>query len=240
MKRLLLCSGVNGERRGIESLRRFVADQRPEAVLFAGGILSLQRQMAPWGSSPWGVTQEDEGFVHEFFAALGGLEVFCALIPGPNFQPMDQFYRWALAVEQEFPLIHLAHATLQEERDLAVCGLGVTMAEDALMREDCWSRSRALYFLRTLRASVKPRKVLLLPEPPPGDLGGPEGNPFVGEMIDSLRPSLCVVGGPTERRGVQRIASTLVVNPGCLADGSAAFLDWDRTGDDPVEFLGKG
>jgi Icc-related predicted phosphoesterase len=62
---------------------------------------------------------------------------------------------------------------------------------------------------------------------------------LVGEIIDSLRPSLSVVGGPTERRGVQRIASTLVVNPGCLADGSAAFLDWDRSGDDPVEFMGK-
>ena len=87
---------------------------------------------------------------------------------------------------------------------------------------------------------MKPHKALLLSEPPPGVLGGPEGNRVIGDIIDSLRPNLCVVGGPTERRGVQRIASTLVVNPGCLADGSAAFLDWDRTGDDPVEFLGKG
>jgi hypothetical protein len=239
MKRLLLCSGVHGERRGIDSLLRFAAERRPETVLFAGGILSPQRQTAPWGSSPWGVTQEDQRFMHEFFVALGGLEVFCAVIAGPIFQPMDQLYRWAIAVEQEFPHIHIAHATLHEERDLAVCGLGVTITEEPLMREDCWSRCRALYFLRTLRASVKPRKVLLLPEPPPGCLGGPEGNPIVGEIIDGLWPTLCVVGGPTERRGVQRIASTLVVNPGCLADDSAAFLDWDRGGDDPVEFLGK-
>jgi Icc-related predicted phosphoesterase len=84
---------------------------------------------------------------------------------------------------------------------------------------------------------VKPRKVLLLPGPPPGDLGGPEGNPVIGELIDGLRPSLCVVAGRTERRGLQRVASTLVVNPGSLVDGSAALLDWDRSGDDPVEFL---
>jgi hypothetical protein len=38
---------------------------------------------------------------------------------------------------------------------------------------------------------------------------------------------------------VQRIASTLIVNPGCLADGSAALLDRDREGDDRIEFLGE-
>ena len=59
---------------------------------------------------------------------------------------------------------------------------------------------------------------------------------IVGDLIDWLRPSLCVVAGPTERRGLQRIASTLIVNPGRLADGSAAWLDWDRSGDDQVEF----
>jgi len=48
---------------------------------------------------------------------------------------------------------------------------------------------------------------------------------------------LCVVAGRTERRGVQRIASTLVVNPGCLADGSAAWLDWNQRSGDQVEFL---
>ena len=79
-----------------------------------------------------------------------------------------------------------------------------------------------------MRSSEKPRKVLLLPEPPPGPLGGPEGNLVVGDLIDWLRPSLCVVAGPTERRGVQRIASTSVVNPGHVADGSAAWLDWSR------------
>jgi hypothetical protein len=239
MKRLLLCSGVNGERRGIESLRRFVADQRPEAILFAGGILSPQRPMVPCGSSPWGVALEDERFVHDFGAALGRLEVFSAVIPGPNFEPLDLFYRWGIAVELEFPHVHMVHATLVEERDLAVCGLGVAVAEEALMREDSYSRVRALYFLRPLRTSVKPHKVLLLAEPPPGVLGGPEENRVIAEIIDGLGPRLCVVAGQTERRGLQWIGSTLVVNPGSLADESAALLDWDRKGNDQVEFFGR-
>jgi hypothetical protein len=185
------------------------------------------------------VTREDQHFVHELGAALGKLEVFCAVVPGPNFEPLEQFYRWGIGVELEFPHVHMAHATLVEERDLAVIGLGVTIAEQALMREDCYSRMGALYFLRSLRTSGKPRKALLLPEPPPGVLGGPEGNGIVRELIDGLRPSLCVVAGRTERRGLQWVASTLVVNPGALADGSAALLDWDRKGDDLIEFLGR-
>jgi hypothetical protein len=237
MRRLLLCSGVYGARRGLDGLRSFAAERRPEAVLFAGGILNPQRQLAPRGGSPWGLSPEDERFVHEFGAALGGLGVFSAVIPGPNFEPLDEFYRWGMAFEMEFPRVHMVHATLVEEKDLAVSGLGVAIAEEALLRADSWSRIQALYFLRPLRASVKPRKVLLLPAPPPGALGGPEGNPIIGELIDGLRPSLCVVAGRTERRGLQRVASTLVVNPGALVDGSAAFLDWDRSGDDPVEFL---
>lgn len=237
MRRLLLCSGVYGEKNSIDRLRRLAAERHPEGILFAGGVLGLNRATAPRSTSSWGLTAEDEGFVHEFFAALGELAVFSAVIPGPNFEPGDDFFRLGMAAELEFPHLHMAHATLVEAHDLAVCGLGVAIAEQALQREDSYSRIKALYFLRALRTSEKPRKVLLLPDPPPGALGGPAGNVVIGEIIDGLRPTLCVVAGRTERRGLQRIASTLIVNPGYLADGSAAWLDWDRSGDGQVEFL---
>jgi Icc-related predicted phosphoesterase len=236
MRRFLLCSGVHGKKAALEGLCRLAADRRPEAVLFAGGILSPERRTVPCSTSEWGLTPEDERFAFEFGATLGALGVFSAVIPEPNFVPDDQFCRLAMAVELEFPNVHVVHATLVETHDLAVCGLGAAIAEQALMREDSYSRVMAQYFLRTLHSSEKPRKVLLLPEPPPGPLGGPEGNAVVGELIDWLRPSLCVVAAPTERRGLQRIASTLIVNPGHLADGSAAWLDWGRSGDDRVEF----
>ncbi len=235
MRQLLLCSGVYGKKTAIEGLRRLAFDRRPEAVLFAGGILSPQRSKVPCSTSLWGLTPEDERFAFEFGAALAALKVFCAVIHEPNFVPEDQFCRLAMAIELEFPSVHLVHATLVETHDLAVCGLGAAIAEPALMREDSYCRAKAQYFFAALRASEKPRKVLLLPEPPPGPLGGLEGNVIVGDLIDWLRPNLCVVSGPTERRGLQRIASTLIVNPGHLADGSAAWLDWGRG--DEVEFL---
>lgn len=239
MRRLLLCSGVYGKRRGIEALRCFAAERRPDAILFAGGILSLERHMASHSSSDCGLTLEDQQFIHDFTRTLGDLAIFSAVIPGPNFVPLDEFFRLGMAAELEFPHLHVVHATLVEEQDLAVCGLGVAIAEEALNREDSYSRIRANYFLRPLRTSVKPRKVLLLPEPPPGTLGGPEGNNVIGDIINGLRPSVCVVAGQTERRGQEWIANTLLVNPGSLADESAALLDWDRRGNNQVEFLGR-
>jgi hypothetical protein len=237
MRRFLLCSGVYGNKSSIDWLRRLSTERRPEAILFAGGILSQERKVVPRSASPWGLTLEDERFAHEFLSALGTLRVFSAVIPGANFEPEDDFFRIAMAAELEFPNLHVVHATLVEEHDLAICGLGVAITEQPLMREDAYTRLKALYFLRCLRTSRKPRKVLLLPDSPPGVLGGPHGNIVIGDLIDGLKPNLCVVAGSTERRGVQRIASTLVVNPGHLTDGSAAWLDWDRSGDDQVEFL---
>jgi len=234
----LLCSGVNGNKSSIAWLHRVATDRRPDGILFAGGILSQERQVVPRSASPWGLTLEDERFASEFLAALGSLGIFSAVIPpGANFQPEDDFFRISMAAELEFPSLHLVHATLVEAHDLAICGLGVAITEQPLMREDAYTRVKALYFLRCMRTSRKPRKVLLLADAPPGVLGGPHGNIVIGELIDGLKPNLCVVAGSTERRGLQRIASTLVVNPGHLTDGSAAWLDWDRSGDDQVEFL---
>jgi Icc-related predicted phosphoesterase len=237
MKTALLCCGVFGKKNGVEALRRFAAERRPDAILFSGGILDRERKVVPRSTGSFGMTKEDEHFVNDFFAVLGGLKTFSAVIPGPNFAPLDDFDRLGMVAELEFPTVHIAHITLVEHRDLAVCGLGMAIAEQSLMREDSCSRIRAQYFLRCLRTSEKPRKVLLLPEPPPGVLASGAGNGVIGEIVDGLRPSLCVVTGQTEHRGFQRIASTLIVNPGCLADGSAAWLDWNRSGEDQVEFL---
>ena len=131
MRRFLLCSGVYGKKAAIEGLRRLATDRRPEAVLFAGGILSSQRRAVPCSTGLWGLTPEDERFAIEFGAALGALGVFSAVIQEPNFVPEDQFCRLAMAVELEFPNVHVAHATLVEAHDVAVCGLGIAVAEQA-------------------------------------------------------------------------------------------------------------
>ena len=236
MRRWLVCGGVDGKPEGLHRLRQAVARRRPDGVLFAGGVLSPRRAYVP-RLTHWDLAHADALFLNEFFETLGGLGTFAAVIPGPRDGPLDDFLRMGMSAEIEFPKVHLAHATLIQERDVAVCGLGGRIACGCAVELDCCSRTQAEYALRTLWAAPQPRKVLLLAAPPPGSLGGKEGTTLTGELIDTYHPALCVVGDGNERRGCQRIAGTLVVNPGHLADGVAAWVDWSRPGADRAEFL---
>jgi hypothetical protein len=165
-------------------------------------------------------------FVEEFFESLGRLGAFSALIPSSAGGPLGEFLQLAMHAELEFPNVHLVHVTPVEVGNLMLIGVGGALAEHHLLGGDSVSRPGAEYSIRPLWNSCKPRKVLLLPEPPPGPLSERDANPLVGDLIDSFHPHLCLVNGSSARRGTQRIGNTLVVNPGQLADGFAAWLNW--------------
>ena len=161
------------------------------------------------------------------------------MIPGATESPLREFLCLTKEAEMTYPSLHIAHGTLFEEGDVAICGLGGELVEDEDCTEDrvCYARATAEFFLRMLWRAEQPHKVLLLSVAPPGPLGGETGNRICGDFIDSYHPSLCLVAGSTEKRDFQRIAHTLIVNPGRLAAGSAAWLDWNRRRDEQVELL---
>jgi Icc-related predicted phosphoesterase len=237
MRRFLVCSGVHSRPRCLDWLRQVVARRRPDGVLFAGGVLDTARHYAPRTTTEWGLTDEDARFLEQFFETLGHLGVFSAVIPGPVDTPVEDFLRIGMHAELEYPGVHLAHATLVEKGDIAVSGMGGCISEGAATDPTMCSRTLAEYHLRSLATAKQPRKILLLATPPIGLLGGKEGSSVINDFIDSYHPSLCVVGGPSGRRGTQRIASTLVLNPGHLAESWAAWLDWNRPVEERVEFL---
>ncbi len=237
MRRFLVCSGVHSRPKSLEWLRQAVAKRRPEGLLFAGGVLDRGRQYVAQTTTQWGLTHDDALFLEKFFETVGGLDIFSAIIPGPVDTPLEDFLRLGMNAEVDFPGLHLVHATLVEKGDIAVCGMGGCISGCPATELDTCSRTLAEYHLRSLGSAKQPHKVLLLANPPPGQLGGEEGSALTGDLIDSYHPSLCVVAGPSERRGTQRIASTLVINPGCLAEGWAAWLDRNRPADEQVEFL---
>jgi hypothetical protein len=230
MRQFLIAGQPDGRPEALANLRALVQERRPDGVLLTGGLLGQGSLSHAERLKKW----------EECFDGLGELGVFTALVPGAQDAPLREFLRLAKDAEVEYPTLHVAHATLWEEGDVAVCGLGGDLSEDQDRAEGqlCHSRASAEYFLRTLWRAEQPHKVLLLSVAPPGQLGGEAGNRTCGDFIDSYHPSLCVVSGPADRRGVQRIAHTLVVNPGRLADGSAAWLDWKRGKEEQVEFLG--
>jgi Icc-related predicted phosphoesterase len=237
MKRFLLCAGVQSSVKSLSWLRRAVEVRPPDGVLFAGGVLAAPRHYAARQGTAWGLTHEDGLLIEQFFETLGRLGVFCAVIPGPADTPLEDFLRMGMHAEIESPGVHLAHATVIEKGDMAVCGLGGNVSEANATDPDMCSRTLAEYYLRPLWTAKQPHKVLLLSAPPPGPLGGDHGSKFTADLIDSYHPNLCVVAGPSEQRGSQRFARTLVINPGRLADGWAAWLDWNRPVDEQVEVL---
>jgi len=236
MRRFLICSGVHGRPRALEMIEQVVAERQPHGILFAGGVFDTTRQYAV-RTTPWEMTHDDVRFLEKFFATLGQLRVFSVVIPGPVDAPLETFLRLGMHAELEYPGVHLAHATFLEKEDVALCGVGGSVTEEHPLGDHTCTRLMAEYSLRPLWTARQPRKILLLAEPPRGPLGGKEASSLIGDLIDCYHPNLCVVGGRSERRGVQRIAKTLIVNPGCLAEGHAAWLDWNRPGEDQVEML---
>lgn len=233
MKRFLVCGGLHGEEAGLIGLRRMVRDRRPDALFFAGGILAPERAEVP-STMAW--SGEAPRFMEHFFDTLGELDVFAAILPGPFDTPLEEFLRLGMHMEKEYPSVRLAHANLIAVDGLAVGGIGGCLVENAGPEQDRCSHLRADYFLRSLDLSDEPRKILLLPSAPLSLGGGADGW-LIDSLIRSHSADLCVAAGATEHRGVQRIGRTLIVNPGCLTDGSAAWVDWRRHPGGHVEFL---
>jgi Icc-related predicted phosphoesterase len=237
MRRFLICSGVHSRLNSLEWLRRAAEARHPEGILFAGGVLDKTRQFVPTPVTEWGLTPEDAQFIELFFETLGKLNVFSAIIPGRVDTPLVDFLRMGMHAEVEFPGVHLVHATLIERGDIAVAGMGGHMCEGPVADLVAYPRAMVEYHLRPLWTAKQPHRILMLASPPMGALGGKAGTKLVGDLIDSYHPSLCVVNGPNENYGIQRVARTLIINPGHMSEGRAAWLDWHRPAEDQVEFL---
>jgi Metallophosphoesterase, calcineurin superfamily len=236
MKTFLLCGGVYGETRGLDWLRRIVEARPPDGILFAGGVLNESRNDVE-NPSPGGMRRDEALFVERFFETLGKLGVWSAVIPGSFDTPLEEFLGLGMHAEVDFPGVHIVHATLVTHGDVAVTGLGGWVSEGPACEAEPCSRAMAQYHLRALNAAKQPHTALLLARPPVGRLGNVGGSVLSGELIDSLRPSVCVAGDGSPEPAIERVAHSLVVTPGFLSDGRAAWLDWRRPPAERVELL---
>lgn len=236
MKRLLVCGGLFGHEKGLQRLARAVDSYRPDGLLFVGGVLPRGRVYTP-RMTAWGMTREDARAVHRFFEAVGRLGVFSAVIPGPLDTPLEDFVRMGMHAELDQPRLRVVHLTPAERGDTVVFGVGGQLCDGPACEPDSISRTMAEYCMRRLPEARQPRKVMMLSEPQGGTSRGCHPHDLCGDLIRSIHPSLCAVAGPTATAGSQRWGRTLVVNPGWLADGSAALVDWSRPALEQVEVL---
>ncbi len=232
MRRFVACSGIHGQEQGLKKLESIVQKRKPDGILFAGGVLP-----PPQGEPKTKLNHEDGIFLEHFFKAIGNLETFTAIIPGPGDIPIADFLRIGMHAEIDYPGVQLVHANLIAKGSMAFSGVGGQLVEDRAGNGNTCNRTMAEYYLRRLWTSDTSLRVLLLPSPPTGALGGPSGSSITSFFIDSYHPNLWVVGGESKLRGKDRVAKTLIVNPGCLADGFAAWVDWNLPVEEQVELL---
>lgn len=231
MRRFLVTGRIYGREAALRRLEEAARRWRPDAILFVGGVLPP--------ASRGERSREEAEFLERFFQAAGRLPARTVVIPGPSDAPLRTFLRLGMNAEVEYPGVRLAHATFLAEGDWAVAGIGgeLTPSEDSGAPVVRHSHTTAAYVLRPLWNTKPSLKALLLGVPPAGRLGGPEGNPIVSELLHTGHPHLCAVGGPQETRGFERAAHTTVINPGELAQGSAAWVDLNRPAGERVRIL---
>lgn len=217
MRTFLACAGAHGNDKALARLLEIAAERKPDAILFAGGI----KDPKATPGSP------QASFYSTFFESLGKSGHTTLMIPGPHDAPLWAFFSAAKGAELVHPNLNVVHATPYEKGQIAVCGVGgvITESEDTGEPTIKYSHPSVEFFCRSFWRTNKPSKILLLSEPPTGRLGGDSGNRLVLEFIKSYHPALCVVSGSNANRGAEREAHGVVVNPGLLTEGSAAWID---------------
>lgn len=237
LQRFLVVSGINGQAEALLRLQALVRDRRPDGLLFAGGVLPHgENDAANFDSACY--ANEGTLFVERFFATLGSLDVFSAVIPGVFDAPLDDFLRLGMAAEVEHPKIHLVHVTPVEEGDIAVFGLGACITDYTSTDIGYYSHTLAHYYLRPLCSAKKPWKVLLLSDLPECWRGELANERLVADALTATyHPSVCVLGRPCATGRIERIGETLLIHPGYFADGCAAWLDLGRPRDEQAQLL---
>lgn len=231
MKRFLIVGGIDADASALEALRQFVAERDPEGILIAGGLVDPAEAETPT------LSHESHLFLEKLFKTLGEINKFTAVIPGPYDTPLQDVMRIGMHAEIDFPNVHLVHATIEQKGETLVTGIGGRLIPNGEHHPGGFTQAMAEYYLRELWNNPTPQKIILLPEPPTGKLGGDRGNPITGFLLDSFHPTVCVVGGDSEHRGIDRVAHTLIVNPGRLSKGHAAWLDFRKHADERVTML---
>ena len=224
MQRFLIISGINDRAEALVQLQTVVRDRRPDGLLFAGGVLPHQGKDAVNFETEC-YTKEGTLFVERFFATLGSLGVFCAVIPGVFDTPLDEFLKLGMAAELKYPKIHLVHVTPAEEGDLAVFGLGACVTDYTSTDIGYYSQTLAHYYLRPLRTAKQPRKVLLLSDLPEGWQGDLANERVVADALTATyHPTVCVLAQSGAKGALNASAkpclSTPAISPTEMLPGS--------------------
>ncbi|HZZ82237.1 MAG TPA: hypothetical protein VFE62_27310 [Gemmataceae bacterium] len=234
----LIIGGLNGHSEALRSLPGIVRDLTPDGLLFAGGIFPEDAtEVVRFVCECEYYTEQGAVFMDRFFATLGSLGIFSAVIPGVFDAPLDEFLTRGMAAERRHPELHIVHVTPAQKGDVAIFGLGGCISDQTSTNTGYYSRSLAQYYLRPLLTCKLPRKILLVSDPPESWQGELGDQRLADALIAAYHPEVCVAGRRSVKNPIERIGETLLVHPGDFSAGSAAWLDLDLPMDDRAKLL---
>jgi Icc-related predicted phosphoesterase len=217
--RILACAHLDGELDRLQDLRLVVEEERPDLVVFAGGLLAPGREGSTVARG-----------LHRLLHGLAALPCAVAVVPGAADAPERRVLPVATAQEWTERNLHCVHGMLATIDDLAVAGFGGDITEreretEVALRYPAWELRYRMAFLNRVE-----QPLLLVHHHPPAQMheldvvdGRHIGSQAVTEVVGTWRPRVVVVAGPRPAR--EMYASTVVVSPGRLDQGSYALFD---------------
>jgi|GEM_PF-38905 len=171
---------------------------------------------------------------------LGSLGVPVYLLPGDDDLPLATINQ-ALQAYRGSAMLHLVHRTSAPLGELdVVSGFGGQLTNGgesvaAAVQFPAWEARVAFEHLAAYDTAFQnaARRIFLFATPPQGERidrfnGSHVGAPLLNSVIRAYQPHIVCCGGPSDSCGIELIYGTRVVNPGALADGSYALIDFER------------
>jgi Icc-related predicted phosphoesterase len=249
---ILIVSDLMGQGEQLEALIRRCREYSLDALCFCGNIVRGQVRYAEWQEARKAEkipnrnrfevvaeAVEDLRQYKQFSALVDSLGIPVLVVPGHLDAPEERYFLFMQQSAFQSDNLILLHENIYKVGAYIFTGFGGLITdqdkEDYFLlqypRRECQFGTRRMHFLN-------PPRILLFHTPPVSTLdvdnGTHRGNAFVNEIIQAVSPSFLFCGHVTQSPGIEEIGSTLVVNPGALAEGRFALLN---TKDRSVQLL---
>jgi uncharacterized protein len=240
---ILLFSDLKGE---IDKLEAMVEQSKKfslKAVCFCGNIVRGRSRLDEWASAIHSgrvpnrnkrdimeEALEDLKLYKRFCGLVDSLGVPVLVIPGQLDAPEERYFMFMQQAAFLSDNIILLHENTAKMDAYIVTGFGGELTEHE--KEDYfilrYPRSETLFGTRRMRY-INPPRILLFHTPPIISLdeqtGIQKGSRLVNEVINAVAPSFLFCGSSFSVPQTHEIGSTVVINPGSLADGHYAVVE---------------
>lgn len=240
---ILLFAELRGEWGRLEALMARCREFSLDAAVFCGNIVRGSARSEEWHAARRDNRLPNRNHVQlisEAFEDLRLYKRFChqvdslgvpvLIVPGHLDAPEERYFLFMQQAAFYADNLVLLHESIVKVGAYIFGGYGGEITDDA--KEDYfflrYPRREAAIGTRRMHF-INPPRILVFHTPPCSSLdddgGVRRGHPFVNEMVQSVAPSLLFCGRAGGGQGVERIGTTVAVNPGALAEGRFAVVD---------------